>query len=258
MTTIGWIGFGNMAQAIAKGWIRGGMDAARMIASARDKEKLTQAANPLGIRTANSNEEVVQQADLIVLAVKPQMIEAVLLPLKEMLADKPLLSVAAGWNHARFRALLGDDTRTLSIMPNLAVEVGEGIVLCEREHSLHEEEYQNVMHALSFLGYVETLDALQADAGGVLAGCGPAFAAMILEALADGAVKHGLSRKNAYTLAAHMLIGTARLQLETGVHPGIIKDGVCSPGGTTVRGVAALEREGLRHALIAAMDEILG
>lgn len=258
MKNIGWIGFGNMAQAIAKGWIRSGkVEGAQMIASARDREKLQCAAEPLGIRVADSNEDVVAQADLIVVAVKPAMIEDVLSPLKEKLSGKPVLSIAAGWNHERYRTLLGDAARTLSVMPNLPVEVGDGIVLCDRTHSLHESEYAAVTELLSHLGYVATLDAMQADAGGTLAGCGPAFAAMVMEALADGAVKHGLSRKNAYELAARVLIGTAKLQLETGVHPAVIKDGVCSPGGTTIKGVAALEREGLRHALISALDEIL-
>ncbi len=258
MTKIGWIGFGNMARAMAKGWLRTGKIAGeQMIASARDEEKLRRITDSLGMQMAKSNEEVVNRAEVIVIAVKPAMIEGVLAPLKNLLENKPVLSIAAGWDNEKYRQLLGESSRNICIMPNLPVEVGEGIVLCDPEHSLTESEYEQVLEWLSYLGHVVTLDAHQSAAAGTLAGCGPAFGAMIIEALADGAVKHGLSRKNAYELAARMLSGTAQLHLETGIHPGHIKDGVCSPGGTTIQGVAALEREGLRHALIAALDEIL-
>lgn len=258
MKRIGWIGFGNMAQAVAKGWLRSGaVQGADMIASARDTEKLKEVASSLGIQAAGSNEEAARTADLVIVAVKPDKIEQVLPPLREAIQDKPLLSVAAGWNSARFCDLLGEDTRSLSVMPNLPVEVGEGIVLCEKAHTLLPKEHETVLALLSHLGYVDTPEGAEGAAAGVLAGCGPAFASMMIEALADGAVKHGLSRKNAYRLAASMLAGTARLQQETGRHPGQIKDAVCSPGGTSIRGVGALEEKGLRHALMAALDEIL-
>lgn len=255
---IGWIGFGNMAQAIAKGWIRSGqVTGAQMIASARDQDKLHRVTEGLGMQAAANNAAVCRAADLLVVAVKPAMISDVLLPLQEELKNKPLLSIAAGWTTKQYQELLGAETRSLCVMPNLPVEVGEGIILCQSAHNLDADEYAAVRELLSYLGLVATLDPMQADAGAMLAGCGPAFVAMAIEALADGAVKHGLSRRNAYDMAARVLKGTAALQLETGAHPAVIKDGVCSPAGITIRGVAALEKEGFRQALLAAMDAIM-
>ena len=128
--------------------------------------------------------------------------------------------------------------------------------MCEQKHSLTQPEFSLVEQLLSSIGLVRLVDAKQFSVAGTVSGCGPAFASMFLEALGDAGVKHGLPRALAYELAAQMVVGTGKLMLETGQHPGAMKDAVCSPGGTTIVGVAALERKGFRSAVIDAVDEI--
>lgn len=254
--TIGFLGFGNMAQAMAAGWRRAGaLGEGQMLACAKHWEKLCRSAAEYGVQPCQTAEEVVQGADVILVAVKPYLIEEVLAPLRPLLGEKAIVSVAAGWLCARYEALL-PGTHHLSIMPNTPVRVCAGVLLAEEQHTLTEAQAAQVRALLEALGMVEPLEGRLMDIGGILSGCGPAFASMFLEALGDAGVKHGLPRAAAYRLAAQMLAGTGRLQLETGEHPGAMKDAVCSPGGTTIVGVAALERGGLRAAVLDAVDAI--
>ena len=157
-----------------------------------------------------------------------------------------------------YERLLAPGTHHLSTIPNTPVSVGEGIIVCERRHSLSDAEWQAVRELFGRIGLVPTVDTAQLSAAGTICGCGPAFIALSIEALADAAVKHGIARDEAYRMVSQMVVGTGRLQLESGEHPGRLKDQVCSPGGTTIRGVAELERRGLRGALIDAVDAIEG
>ena len=277
---IGFIGFGNMAQAMAAGWRRSGaVGEGQMLACAKHWDKLCTAAAAYGVQPCRTAEEVVRGANVIIVAVKPYLIEEVLTPLRGLLAEDPLpaeglqptegslpaegsqpagkaiVSVAAGWLCDRFTALL-PGAHHVSIMPNTPVRVCEGVTLMEDRHMLTEAQAAQVRELLGALGLVETVEGRLMGIGGTVSGCGPAFASMFLEALGDAGVKHGLPRAAAYRLAAQMLAGTGRLQLETGEHPGAMKDAVCSPGGTTIVGVAALERGGMRAAVIDAVDAI--
>lgn len=265
---IGFLGFGNMAQAMAAGWRRSGAAGeGQMLACARHWEKLCSAAAAYGVQPCRTAEEVAQGADVIIVAVKPYLVEEVLTPLRGLLTEGPLpaegslpagkviVSVAAGWLCERFAALL-PGAHHISIMPNTPVRVCEGVILVEDRHTLTEAQAAQVRGLLGALGLVETLEGRLMGIGGAVSGCGPAFASMFLEALGDAGVKHGLPRAAAYRLAAQMIAGTGRLQLETGEHPGAMKDAVCSPGGTTIVGVAALERGGMRAAVIDAVDAI--
>lgn len=254
---IGFLGFGNMAGAMADGFLRSGaLPPERICACAKNFERLKERMEPKGMIPCETAGEVVSRSNVIVAAVKPYLMEEVLSPLKGALKGKAVLTVAAGWGFAPMEQLLGPKVRHLSLMPNTPVSVCEGVILAEETHTLTQEEHQAVMGLLSHLGTVVTLPSSQMDAAGTISGCGPAWAAMFLEALGDAGVYYGLPRQLSYRLAAQMLAGAGKLQLETGTHPGLLKDGVCSPGGTTIAGVAELERRGFRAAVIGAVDAV--
>ena len=254
---IGFIGFGNMAQAIARGLLgAGAVRPEQICACAKNWEKLKANTLPAGMIPCPTAAETAEQADLVVLAVKPYLIQEVTAPILELLKDKIVVSVAAGWNFEKFQEILAPDTHLICTIPNTPVSVGEGIFVCESRHSLTEEEYRLFEELFSSIAVVQPVETSQLSVAGTLSGCGPAFASMFIEALADGAVKHGLPRAAAYRLASQMLAGTGKLQLETGAHPGAMKDAVCSPGGTTIVGVSVLEEMGFRAAVIDAIDAI--
>ena len=255
---VGFLGFGNMAQAMAKGLLRGGeIPGERIFACARHWEKLQENAAALGVQPCQTAEEVAEASDLIVAAVKPAVMEEALAPLRKGLAEKVVLSVASGWDFDRLDRLLGRSIHHISCMPNTPVAVGEGVVLLEDRHSLNDREYASLLELLAPLGLVLALPGPQKEIAGVLTGCGPAWAAMFLEALSDAAVSYGLPRAAAYRLAAQMLAGVGKLQLATGDLPAAMKDAVCSPGGTTIAGVKALEQAGFRAAALAAVDAVM-
>lgn len=253
----GFIGFGNMAQALADGFIfTGALQPEEIGACARDFEKLQCNTQTRGIRAFAAVEEVAAFADLIVVAVKPYQIADVLTPVKELLKNKIVVSVAAGYTFEKYEQLLLPGTHHLSTVPNTPVCVGEGIFVCERRHSLTDGQWRVVDELLSHVGLVVRVDTSLMDIAGTICGCGPAFVCLFTEAMADAAVKHGIARTDAYKMVSQMIAGTGKLQLATGQHPGVLKDAVCSPGGTTIVGVAELERKGLRGAVIDAVDAI--
>ena len=254
---VGFIGFGNMAQALAAGLAASGaLQPGQIGACARDRAKLHRNTEPHGFLAFDDAAGVAGFADVVVVAVKPYQVEAVLAPVKGMLAGKVVVSVAAGMTFDRYEEILAPGTHHLSTIPNTPVAVCEGIVACERRHSLSEAEWQSVQALLSHVGLVIPVDTAQLGIAGTVCGCGPAFVAMFIEALADAAVKHGIVRADAYRMASQMVVGTGKLQLATGQHPAMMKDAVCSPGGTTIVGVAELERKRFRGAVIDAIDAI--
>lgn len=254
--TLGFIGFGNMAQAIADGLLRAhAIDPARMCACAKNWDKLCASTQARGMAACRDAREVIEASDVVIVAIKPHLIEQVLTPVRELLGDKVIVSVAAGWPFERYEALL-PGTHHLSTMPNTPVRVCEGVFLLEEQHSLTPDEYAWVEQLFRCLGIVQPVESRLLGIAGTISGCGPAFVSMFIEALGDAGVKHGLPRAVAYRLASQTMAGTGALQLETGAHPGAMKDAVCSPGGTTIVGVAELERGGLRAAVINAVDAI--
>lgn len=256
---IGFLGFGNMAQAMAQGWVRvGNLKPDSLYATARNLEKLRNNTEALGIHAVDSTKEMIQEVDIVVLAVKPYQIQSVVEPVKDLLKNKIIFSVAANVTFEMFQEFLSEDHSHVSSVPNTPVSIGEGIIVVEEKHSLSNKEWKTLEEALQMLGLVQKVPTDQLSIAGTLAGCGPAFASLFLEALADGAVKYGLSRADAYTLASQMISGTGKMYLETNEHPGVMKDKVTSPGGTTIKGVAALEEHGFRNAVIQAFDAIEG
>lgn len=255
---LAFIGLGNMGRAIATGLIRGkAISADAVYGYAPHLDKLEKYAAETGIHACESAVEAVRSADTVLIAVKPYVIGGVLAGLRDELKGKALLSVALGWNYEKLTAAVDGSTRIQFIMPNTPAMAGEGVMLFEEENSLTVDERADIMRMFGALGIVEELPARLMGIGGAVSGCGPAFCAMVIEALADAGVKYGLPRATAYRLASQTLAGTGKMQLETGMHPGVIKDGVCSPGGTTIRGVEALERAGLRAALLDAVQAVM-
>lgn len=256
---IGIIGFGNMGQAMAQGWINSNkIKPQQILTNARNIEKLTMNSKKIGAVPYQDIYQLVSDADVIVLAVKPYQIQTVMEPIKEFLQSKIIISVAAGVNYVDFKNMILEGTSHISTVPNTPVSIGEGITVVEKTHSLSNEEENIVIELLSLLGIVEFVETDQLSIAGTLAGCGPAFASMFIEALADGAVKYGLPRAEAYRLASQMLVGTGKMQLKTNNHPGSMKDAVASPGGTTIKGITELEQKGFRGAVISAIDAIEG
>ena len=254
---LGFIGFGNMAQAIARGLVgAGALSGERITACAAHFDKLQRTAKEIGVNAVETAAEVVEASDFIVIAVKPYLVEHVIEPVREALAGKVVVSVAFGCYFDFFERILDPSTHHISTIPNTPIAVGAGVVSCEQRHSLTEEEFAAFSDLFGQIALIESMDTKLLSVASDVAGCGPAFTALYVEALADAAVKHGMQRPTAYRLASQMIVGTGRLQLATGKHPGELKDAVCSPGGTTIKGVTQLEKSGFRGAVIDAIDAI--
>ena len=259
MKTLGFIGMGNMAKAIAAGMIeKHQISGGNVYAYAPHFDKLQKNAQEIGFVPCKSIGELMEAADTFVMACKPYQIEGVLNEIRESLRGKALLSIAAGWDFAKYKPLVDKSTRIQFIMPNTPAMVGEGVLLFEETNSLEEKERQQIKDIFSALGLVAELPSHLMGIGSALAGCGPAFIDLVIEAMGDAGVKYGVPRAQAYAMVSQMILGSAKLQLETGEHPGVLKDNVCSPAGTTIRGVNALERGGLRAAFLDAIESIMG
>ncbi len=255
---ISFIGMGNMAQAIAAGFIGSGkVSKEEMFAYAPTWNKLEANSQKIGFIPCKSMAEAVDAGDIIIMACKPYQLNDVLSKISGNLTGKAIVSVAAGWTFQTFADILGDKVRIQCIMPNTPAMVGEGVMLFENTNSLTENELSYIKELFSALGIIETLPTELMRIGGAISGCGPAFMDLIMEAYADAAVKYGIGRDMAYRLVAQTMLGSAKLQQVTGSHPGVLKDAVCSPKGTTIRGVSALEEGGLRSTCIKSIDEIM-
>lgn len=265
MKTVGFIGMGNMAKAMAIGFSAAGkLGKFDMGAFAPNQKKLAANAEEVGFMAYTNIESLIEASDVLIMACKPYQIEGVLAQetprgvVRDLLADKALVSVAIGWDFDRYAPLVHETTRVQYIMPNTPTQVGEGVFLVEKKTGLSAEELSWLHDLLSACGTVVELPAHLIGPGSAVSGCGPAFVSMMMEAMADAAVKHGIPRAEAYKMVAQMVVGTGKLMLETGNHPGAMKDAVCSPGGTTIRGVIALEHAGMRAAFMDAVDAASG
>ena len=254
--SIGFIGAGKMASALAMGFLKSGLTVAgKLVASDVNEgaraafESLTQA------RTTVSNREVTKASRVIILAVKPQHMEGMLRELASMLTPQHVVvSIAAGVTISRMLTWLGtEETRIVRVMPNTPALVQAGAsAFCIGGHATREDALL-VLQLFSAVGVAVETSESQLDAVTGLSGSGPAYAFQIIEALSDAGVRVGLPRAIATQLAAQTLLGAAKMVLETGDHPGVLKDAVTSPGGTTIAGLHELEKGGLRAALINAV-----
>jgi pyrroline-5-carboxylate reductase len=252
---VGLIGTGKMASALAKGWVESGWLKAEFITgtdvlpAARE-----QFGKHTGCKTAASVAEVVNQSEVLVLAVKPQHMGGVLDEMRKLIEDQHLIvSIAAGVTIATISQALGGNRRLIRVMPNTPALVGAGASAFALGGTATSEDAQLVEHMLSTVGLAVQVPEGLLDAVTGLSGSGPAYVYQIIEALSDGGVRVGLPRDIATRLAAQTVLGAARMVLETGEHPGALKDAVTSPGGTTIAGLHAMEAGGVRGHLINAV-----
>ncbi|MBQ8357325.1 MAG: pyrroline-5-carboxylate reductase [Clostridia bacterium] len=255
---LAFIGMGNMATALARGFVTSGkLAGADIVAFDPYQEKLKEKANDIGFTPAATAAEAVSAADTVLIACKPYQVESALADIKELLVGKALLSIALGWDHAKYQSILPAGVRVQFVMPNTPAMVGEGVFLFEETNTLTADELTTAKALFAAIGSVHTLPSRLMGIGGAISGCGPAFVDLMLEAFADAAVRYGIPRDLALSMVSETVLGSAKLQKETGLHPGVLKDMVCSPAGSTIKGVAALEKNGFRAACIAAIEAIM-
>ncbi|MEE1032445.1 MAG: pyrroline-5-carboxylate reductase [Ruminococcus sp.] len=252
---LGFIGCGNMAKAILGGILKKQLVAPQeIIASALHEETLQQASDTYGIQTTTSNLEAAR-ADIIFLAVKPQFYETVIKEIRDTVKESQLIvSIAPGKSIQTITEWFGKPVKLIRTMPNTPAMVGEGVTAVCPAETVTEEELKEVLTLLESCGIAEVMPERLVDAVVSVSGSSPAYVFMFIEALADGAVRDGIPRKQAYRLAAQSVLGSAKMVLETGMHPGELKDMVCSPAGTTIEAVAAMEKAGFRNAVLAGME----
>ena len=256
--TYGFIGTGNMGGALATALAKHGES---IFLANRTRAKAETLAEKIG-GMVTDNSTIAQTCDYIFLGVKPQMMAETLQPLQPVFAGRSdpfvLVSMAASLTVSAIREMAGGDYPVIRIMPNTACAVGAGMTLYCCSENVGMKRLSGFLDAMSASGELEELPENLIDAGSAVAGCGGAFACLFLEGLADGGVAIGLPREKALRFARQMLLGTGILAKETGQHPGQMKDAICSPGGTTIAGVRALESKGFRgaamEAVIAAYD----
>ncbi len=252
---LGFIGTGNMASAIMGGVIKNEIFAANEIIGAdlfapgREKAKAQ-----FGINVTADNKEVVEKAEVIVLSVKPQFYESVITEIRDLLKDNQIIiTIAPGKTLAWLAEKFGKDVKIVRTMPNTPAMVGAGMTAATPNEHITEEELAYVKKILGSFSLVEVVPERLMDAVVSVSGSSPAYVYMMIEAMADAAVSGGMPRPQAYNFAAQAVLGSAKMVLETGMHPGALKDMVCSPGGTTIEAVRTLEAFGFRSAIIEAM-----
>lgn len=254
---IGFIGLGNMAKAMLGGMLAKGIAGKEdIIGSDKMKAAMDAAKEAYGITVTADNKEVAAQADVLILAVKPQFLGEAISEMKEAVKEDTLIiSIAAGKTISQIEELFGKEIKLVRVMPNTPALVGEGCSGVCRNSRVSDEEMEICMKLLRSFGTADEVSEKLMDAVTGVSGSSPAFVFMFIEAMADGAVAAGMPRTQAYAFAAQSVMGSAKLVLETGKHPGELKDMVCSPAGTTIAGVRVLEEKGLRAAVMDAVIE---
>ena len=255
MKTIGFIGCGNMGGALAKAALKS-VGAENVFVYDIDLKKSKAFADETDVNVADA-EYIVLNCDYIFLGVKPQMLKSLfekLSPvLEERTTDFTLVSMAAGVSISSIQQMAQVDCPIIRIMPNMPVSVGEGMILYTVNDFVSKEDIDGFSDAMKFTGLLDRIDEDKIDAASCVSGCGPAFVFMFCEALADGAVECGLPRDKALLYAAQTLTGAAQMLIKTGEHPGKLKDAVCSPAGSTIEGVKALESGAFRATTMEAI-----
>jgi len=250
---IGFIGCGHMGSALARAVCDAGMGEVWL--SNRSPKKAEKLADELGCANAD-NEYIAEKCGLIFLGVKPQMMAEMLMPLQSIFAARQdrfiLVTMAAGLTMEAVRGMAGGDWPMIRIMPNTPAAIGAGMIQMCAE-GVTEAEKEDFKTLLAKAGLIDELPEGLIDAASAVSGCGTAYMCLFLEAMADGGVACGLPREKALRYAAQTMLGMGELYLRSGAHPGALKDAVCSPGGTTIQGVRALERGGVRAACMEAV-----
>ena len=257
MKKIGFIGAGNMAGAIIGGIVKSNLvKPENVIASAKTMANLERLQQEYNISVTLDSKEVVKNSDIVFMAVKPNIFDGVLEGVADLIDDKKIIvSIAAGKSIEAIENIIGSDKKIVRTMPNTPALVNEGMsALCPNKN-IEDEELKIVKDIFDSFGKSEVVGEYLIDAVIGVSGSSPAYVFMFIEAMADAGVKLGIPRAKAYKLAEQSILGSAKLALETGKHPGELKDSVCSPGGTTIDAVLELERNGFRNAVISAVEK---
>ncbi|MGV8982417.1 pyrroline-5-carboxylate reductase [Clostridium sp.] len=252
---IGFIGCGNMGRAMIGGILNANLVLpSSIIVGDLNELSLAETAQTYGIKTTTDNNEVAKISDIIVLSVKPNLYGVVIKQIKDQVKeDVIIVTIAAGKAIKSTEDMFGRKLKIIRVMPNTPALVGAGMsAICPNEIVTNTELSEIVTMFESF-GKAEIVSEKLMDVVTGVSGSSPAFVYMFIESMADAAVLDGMPRDKAYTFAAQAVLGSAKMVLETGKHPGVLKDMVCSPGGTTIEGVAALEENGFRNAVISAV-----
>ena len=253
---LGFIGAGNMGGAIIGGVVSSGLvNACDITVADRDAKKLNDLRDKFGVNISLDNLDCTD-ADVVFLCVKPNVIEYVIEELNSQVQnDTVFVSIAAGQSLEKLSAMFDNpQVKIVRVMPNTPALVGEGMSAVCANENVTEEEMQTVLGIFNCLGKAQSVSENIMDAVTAVSGSSPAYVFMFIEAMADAAVRGGMSRDMAYTFAAQAVLGSAKMVLETKKHPAELKDMVCSPGGTTIDAVAVLEEEGMRNAVMKAME----
>ncbi|MBN1892238.1 MAG: pyrroline-5-carboxylate reductase [Clostridiales bacterium] len=249
------IGTGNMGQALVTGFLRKGVLKPQEIRLFDiDENKVAGFARKTGCELAESASRAVEKADFVLIAVKPQVFDQTIESVSNKLgASAVVISIAAAVSVSRIQGLLRRNTPVVRVMPNTPALVGAGVsAICFS--NVGEKQQEQVVNMFKTCGMVVPCDEKTLDAIGSVSGTGPAYVMLFIEAFADAAVKLGITRKVAYEIAAMTMYGSGKLVIETGLHPAVLKDQVCSPGGTTIEGVLSLEKNGFRSAVEEAVE----
>ncbi len=252
---IGFIGGGNMAEAFIKGLIKAGLPVSEIHVSEPNDQRREHVVEAYGVQTEAENAGLVKACDTIFLAIKPQIAEDVLGEISpEFSEDKMLISIAAGVSTATLEKYLAGSPRVVRAMPNTPALVGMGATALCRGKFTTRDDLQVARKLFESVGIVQVVEESQMDAVTGLSGSGPGYVFTVIEALADGGVQEGLRKDVALALAVQTVLGSALLAKETGEHPALLRDMVCSPGGTTIAAVRVLEERGLRATLMEAVS----
>ncbi|MGN0382857.1 MAG: pyrroline-5-carboxylate reductase [Eubacterium sp.] len=253
MAKIGFIGMGNMGYAMLKGVLKT-FDSSEIVFSDANEERMEKISRETKVEYALSNAECANSAKYIILAVKPQFYDVVLKNIVNIVKpDNVIISIAPGITIDRLKRTLGQEIRIVRAMPNTPALLGEGMTgVTYESRDFTFEEKDTIEKIFNSIGKMKVVDESLMSAVVCASGSSPAYVYMFIEALADGAVRCGMSRKDAYEFVAQTVLGSAKMVLETKEHPGVLKDMVCSPAGTTIEAVAALEKCGFRDSLLEA------
>ncbi|MBU8880127.1 pyrroline-5-carboxylate reductase [Bacillus sp. FJAT-29790] len=253
---IGFIGCGKMAQAIIGGILNSNIvDKDQLIGSASSKATIENVKKRFSIQVTMDNKQVAEQADLLFLAVKPDLHSSIIEDIRQSIKSGAIIiTMAAGISLRFLEESFGREIKAVRSMPNTPSLVGEGMSAICANRLMNEADLQAVLQIFSSFGKVEVIEESLMDSIPAISGSSPAYVYMFIEALADGGVKGGLTREQSYKLAAQAVLGAAKMVLETGKHPGELKDQVCTPGGATIEAVAELEKNGFRTAVLTAME----
>lgn len=253
---IGFIGTGNMGSAIIKGYIKKNPSSKKdVFIYDKDSLKAKEIVDTYHVQHCDSIEKIMMKSDTIIVAVKPNIYDVVLKEVQKYVSDEQIIvSIAAGISIEWMESYFTKPTKIIRTMPNTPALVTEGMTALSKNRHILEEEFQSVIDIFNAVGKTEIIDEKLMDVIPGISGSSPAYVYMLIEALADGAVLHGMPRDQAYKMGAQAVLGAAKMVLETSNHPGKLKDMVCSPGGTTIEAVASLEKNGMRNAIVEAVN----